>query len=79
MILETKSVVKLAEAGVVDASFITLDSTPVNANTKFNNPKSFVPNKFSKNAQPKSDKDCRLAVHTASNQHNEMRIMYFFH
>ena len=32
---------KLYEIGIVDASFIGLDSTPVAANTKQNNPKSF--------------------------------------
>ncbi len=33
---------KLYEMGIVDASFIGLDSTPVMANTKQNNPKSFA-------------------------------------
>ena len=39
---------KLYELGIVDASFIGLDSTPVAANTKQNNPKSFAKNKVSK-------------------------------
>lgn len=38
----------LVKSGIVDASFIGLDSTPVAASTKQNNPKSFVKNKFSK-------------------------------
>lgn len=46
---------KLYELGVVDASFVGLDSTPVTANTKQNNPKSFAKNKFSKENHPKSD------------------------
>ena len=46
---------KLYEMGIVDASFIGLDSTPVMANTKQNNPKSFAKNKFSKENHPKSD------------------------
>lgn len=62
-------VLKLAELGIIDTSFIALDSTPVSANTKHNNPKSFVSNKFSKDNPPASDKDCALGVHTASNQH----------
>ena len=33
---------QLYELGIVDASFIGLDSTPVMANTKQNNPKSFA-------------------------------------
>ena len=52
---------KLYEMGIVDASFIGLDSTPVMANTKQNNPKSFAKNKFSKENHPKSDPDCALA------------------
>ena len=39
---------QLYELGIVDASFIGLDSTPVMANPKQNNPKSFVKYKFSK-------------------------------
>ena len=62
---------KLYELGIVDASFIGLDSTPVMANTKQNNPKSFAKSKFSKKNHPKSDPDCALGVHSASNQHNE--------
>ena len=45
---------KLYETGIVDASFIGLDSTPVMANTKQNNPKSFAKNKFSKENHPKA-------------------------
>ena len=62
---------KLYEMGVLDASFIGLDSTPIMANTKQNNPKSLVKNKFDPKKQPKADPDCALGVHTASNQHNE--------
>ena len=64
---------KLYEMGIVDASFIGLDSTPVMANAKPNNPKSFAESKFSKENHPKSDPDCALGVHSASNQHNERR------
>ena len=64
---------QLYELGIVDASFIGLDSTPVMANTKQNNPKSFAKSKFSKENHPKSDPDCALGIHSASNQHNERR------
>ena len=69
---------KLYETGIVDASFIGLDSTPVMANTKQNNPKSFAKNKFSKENHPKSDPDCALGVHSASNQHNERRYEFYW-
>ena len=68
---------KLYEMGIVDASFIGLDSMPVMANTKQNNPKSFAKNKFSKENRPKSDPDCALGVHSASNQHNERRYEFY--
>lgn len=71
-------VLKLVELGVIDPSFIGLDSTPNAANTKQNNPKSFSKNKFSKDRQPKADPDCRLGVHTASNQHNERNYEFYW-
>ncbi len=69
---------KLYEMGVLDASFIGLDSTPIMANTKQNNPKSFVQNKFDPKNQPKADPDCALGVHTASNQHSERNFEYYW-
>ena len=69
---------KLYEMGIVDASFIGLDSTPVMANTRQNNPKSSAKNKFSKENHPKSDPDCALGVHSASNQHNERRYEFYW-
>lgn len=68
----------LVKSGIVDASFIGLDSTPVAASTKQNNPKSFAKNKFSKSNPPRNDKDCRLGVHTASNQHNEKNYEFYW-
>lgn len=50
----------LAEKGIVNPSFISLDSTPIAANTSQNNPKSFLSNKFKPNHQPKVDLDCKL-------------------
>lgn len=69
---------QLYELGIVDASFIGLDSTPVMANTRQNNPKSFVKDKFSKKSHPKCDPDCALGVHSASNQHNERRYEFYW-
>lgn len=71
-------VLHLSELGIIDTSFIGLDSTPISANTKLNNPKSFVKNKFFKDNPPKGDKDCALGVHTASNQHNERKFEYYW-
>ena len=48
------------------------------ANTKQNNPKSFAKSKFSKENHPKSDPDCALGVHSASNQHNERRYEFYW-
>ena len=64
--------------GIIDTSYIALDLTPVSANTSQNNPKSFKKNKFSKDNQPKNDKDCKLGVHTASNQHNDRNFEFYW-
>lgn len=71
-------VLKLCELGIIDTSFIGLDSTPLAANTKQNNPKSFLSGKFSKSHHPKADKDCGLGVHTASNQRSEKNFEYYW-
>lgn len=76
--LMQSQVLRLSETGIIETSFIALDSTPISANTCQNNPKSFARNKFSKDNQPKSDKDCGLGVHTASNQHNERKFEYYW-
>ena len=73
-----QQVKKLYGLGIVDASFIGLDSTPVAANTKQNNPKSFAKNKFDPENHPKADPDCTLGVHTASNQHNERNYEFYW-
>lgn len=69
---------KLYDKGIVDASFIAIDSTPIAANTTQNNPKSFSKNKFDPQNHPKNDFDCKLGVHTASNQHNEKNYEFFW-
>ena len=71
-------VLSLAADGIIDTSFIGLDSTPVSANTSQNNPKCFLPNKFQPDNQPKADQDCKLGVHTASNQTNEKRYEFYW-
>ena len=68
----------LSEKGIVDASFIGLDSTPISANTSQNNPKAFLSNKFKPDNQPKADADCKLGVHTASNQANEKNYEFYW-
>ena len=69
---------QLYDRGVADASFIGLDSTPAMANTRKNNLKAFMKNKFSKEVLPKSDPDCALGVHFASNQRSERRYEFYW-
>ena len=69
---------KLFDLGVLDTSFIALDSTPISANTSQNNAKSFKKDKFKPENQPASDKDCKLGVHTASNQHDEKNYEFYW-
>ena len=70
-------VLKAAGLSLIDSSFIALDATPVKANVSNNNPKSFKKDKFSKASPPKADKDCRLGVQTASNQHDEKKYEFY--
>lgn len=69
---------KLYDLGIVDGSFIGLDSTSVMANTAQNNPKSFEKGKFSKENHPSCDPACALGVHSASNQHSERRFAFYW-
>lgn len=71
-------VLELVELGIIDTSFIGLDATPVKANTRQNNPKSFQWDKFNPEKPPTADKDCRLGVQTASNQHNEKKYEFYW-
>ncbi len=71
-------VLTLSNFGIIDTSFIGLDSTTISANTSQNNHKSFSNNKFKSSNQPKSDFDCRLGVHTASNQLSEKKFEFFW-
>jgi hypothetical protein len=73
-----RQVLHLSEMGIIDTSFLGLDGTSVMANTCQNNPKSFRKNKFSKDNQPKADPDCRLGVHTASNQHSDRNFEFYW-
>ena len=73
-----RQVLMLVEMKLIDSSFLGLDATPNIANTKQNNPKSFIPNKFDKNNHPKADKDCSLGVHTASNQHTDRNYEFYW-
>lgn len=71
-------VLSLADKGIIDTSFIGLDSTPIETDTSQKNQKSFLSNKFKLENHPKADKDCRLGVHTASNQTDEKKIEFYW-
>lgn len=73
-----RQVLHLAKLGIIDTSFIGQDATPVMANTCQNNPKSFRKGKFSKDNQPKADRNCRLGIHTASNQHSDRNYEFYW-
>ena len=71
-------VLYLSKQGIIDASFIGLDSTPIAVNTSQNNPKSFSSNKFKPDNQPRADADCKLGVYTASNQTDEKKYTFYW-
>lgn len=68
----------LVSLGFIDGSFISLDSTSIEANTAKNNFKSFDKTRFNKSIPPKSDKDCKLGVRTASNAYNEKKYEFYW-
>jgi len=68
----------MVELGLVDLQNLIEDSTPIFANTKQNNPKSFTKNRFSKAKQPKADSDCRLGVHSASNDSTNKNYEFYW-
>lgn len=69
---------ELRELGFIDGSFASLDSTSIEANTAQNNPKSFDKKRFDKTRQPKSDKDCKLGIRTASNAFNDKKLEFYW-
>ena len=71
-------VLALAAKDIIDPSFLGLDSTPVAANTFLNNHKAFLKTRFSKSKPPKSDPDCALGVHTASNCSSEKNFEFYW-
>ncbi|MGE5631713.1 MAG: transposase [Caulobacteraceae bacterium] len=68
----------LVSLGIIDGSFVSLDSTSIEANTSKNNSKFFDKSRFDKSLQPKSDKDCKLGVRTASNAYNEKNYEFYW-
>ncbi len=68
----------LADKGFIDTSFISLDSTPIAANTFQNNPKSFISNKLRFDNHPQANTDCKLTVHTSSNQTDITKIEFYW-
>lgn len=69
---------ELRDIGFIDGSFVSLDSTSIEANTAQNNPKSFDKKRFDKTRQPKSDKDCKLGIRTASNAFNDKNFEFYW-
>lgn len=71
-------VATLTNLGAINNSILSVDSTPIKANTKYNNPKCFSKNKFSKDNHPKADKDCKLGVHTANNEDTDKNYAFYW-
>ncbi|WP_027639085.1 transposase [Clostridium cadaveris] len=68
----------LKKLEIIDNSVVSVDTTPILANTKFNNPKCFSKNKFNKENHLKSDKNCKLGVHTANNEDNDKNYTFYW-
>jgi transposase len=74
----TEIVSKLIAKNIISTDFIAIDSTPIFANTKYNNPKCFSKNKFNPNNIPKADKDCRLGIFSASNENKDKNYKFYW-
>lgn len=68
----------LTKLGAINNEIVSIDSTPIKANTKYNNSKCFTKNKFSKDNPPKSDKGCKLRVHTANNEDTDKNYEFYW-
>ncbi len=64
--------------GIVDASFCWSGFHIRHGEHEAEQSKILAKNKFSKENHPKSDPDCALGVHSASNQHNERRYEFYW-
>ena len=69
---------KLMKLGIINTNYTSIDSTPIFANTKYNNPKCFSKSKFKKSNQPKADKNCRLGVHSANNEDTNKNYKFYW-
>lgn len=68
----------LKKLEIIDNSVVSVDTTTILANTKFNKPKCFNKNKFNKENHPKPDKDCKLKFHTANNEDKDKNYTFYF-
>lgn len=69
---------KLIDMNTISNEIVSIDSTPILANTKFNNPKCFSKKKFCKENHPKSDPDCQLGIHTANNEDTDKNYTFYW-
>ena len=72
----TSLVRRLQALDVISCDFVGIDSMPLFANTKFNNPNAFFHKSDSKT--PASDNDCRLGVHAASNALSKPKVYFYY-
>ena len=66
----------LAVRNVISSNFVGIDSMPLFANTKLNNPNAF--HKPSDSRLPAADKDCRRGAHAASNMPKDKKVYFYF-
>lgn len=67
----------LYQKGILSPAFVGIDSMPIFANTKLNNPNAFRFDKDGNLKQPKADLDCRLGAHASSNASGKNKVYYY--
>ena len=68
---------KLIKLDAIDNSIVSVDSPHIKTNTKYNNQKCFYKNKFYNEKHSKSDKDCKLGVHTANTEDSKKNYAFY--
>ena len=76
--LQTKLVSELIRLNQISGKYLAIDSAPIKANVKENNPKTSVKNRFKKDKIPKGDPDARLGVIINSSEPLQDKIQFFW-
>lgn len=76
--IQTKLVSELIRLKQIKGRYLAIDSVPINANVKENNPKASVKERFKKDKIPKGDPDARVGVFINFSQPFQNKVQFFW-